>query len=157
MAASFVSKLKRRDRRLAPRVSGLAALALLGMISTGSTRGESVALTRGAPVLSDRGASIGADDLADLSLPALGASPAAAAAIHSATTALIPPSDELLQSGIHLERESPDAAALERDEAEMAKLAVPEPATLVLGLTSTLVLGSLSWKRRLTAHQPSRA
>jgi len=143
---------KHRGRRFESKCLGLVAAALVGAIPTASAWGESVVLSGTAPGLAGHEASIEAVELAGLSLPALGATPAAAAAIHSSATALIPLSDPPPPS----RRRAPAAVAAEPKAAAATKLTVPEPTALVLGLTSTLVLGSLSWKRRLT-HHPARA
>ncbi len=144
MAASF-----------APKVLGLVALALIGTIMMALARAESVTLTRKSSNPADRGAAAGVDELAGLSLQTLHPSPAAAAALHLAVDAVTPPSDRPLPSGRRAP-ETPGDVSPKPTEAEAAKLAaVPEPTAMVLGLTSTLILGSLSWKRRL-AH-PSRA
>lgn len=150
MTASFVSRPKRLGTRL---TSALAVLVFLGALSTTSAPADSIVLTGAG---SERDAALGADELARLSLPALGANPAAAAAIHSAADIVIFPSTAPVRD--HRATRSLKTVSTEpinKDEA--AALAVPEPTTLLLGLTSTLVLGSLSWKRRLTHHHhPSR-
>lgn len=149
MTASFVSRAKRLGTRLA---SALAALVFLGALSTTSAPADSIALTGAA---SERETALSADELARLSLPALGANPVAAAAIHSAAGIVIFPSDAPIRD--HRATRSLKTVSTEPiNQGEAAALAVPEPTTLILGLTSTLVLGSLSWKRRLAHHHPSR-
>lgn len=154
MAASSAPRSKRRSRRFASKFFGLIAPAMVGGMLTAPARGESVVLTRTSPAFAGHEASIEVGDLAGLTFPALGATPATAATIHSAATALIPLADPPPPS----RRRLPAVVPLEpADEADAARLAIPEPTALVLGLTSTLVLGSLSWKRRLTHHHPARA
>lgn len=152
MDASTAPSPKRCAPRFAPKVLGLITSALFGMMLLATARGESVALTGKSPVPADGGAAVEVDALAGLGLQTLDATPAAAAALQLTVDAVTPPAD---RPGLD-RRRAAEAPPPEPNEAAAVKLAaVPEPAALVLGLTSTLILGSLSWKRRL-AH-PSRA
>lgn len=152
MAASFASRPKRLGAGVALTATILAALVFLGAFPATAVQGEPIALSSANL---ERGVAVGVDELARLSLPALGASPVAAAAIHSAASVVIFPSEGPIQD-LRAKRSLKAVSTEPKNEDEPAALAVPEPTTLILGLTSTLVLGSLSWKRRLTHHHPSR-
>lgn len=148
MAASLLSRPRRPGARFSPAIPMLATSLFIGTISSTSTQAEPVTLNGAAY---ESGVALAADELAGLSLPVLGASPVSAATIHSSAAILISPPGATIpnQSGTR-----PLGAASEKpnDEKEVDAPVVPEPASLILGLTSTLVLGSLSWKRRLTRH-----
>ena len=134
-----------------PRVFGLIASALMGMIPLAPARGESVALTRTAAAHEP---STGMDILAGPGFQTAAVSPSIASALQLAAEVVVPPPDQ--------PHSGPRGAAMapagpptpRRRDGEPPKLvAVPEPTAMFLGLTSTLILGSLSWKRRLV-HPP---